>query len=429
MSHTLETVYTLEDGVVNEFLRTSGYNPDDYDFINSRLVATILINNAGELNERDSKYVLTQKFNEAYTMPLEKLKRITLNTGVPLPPGTNQLQMLRFALNYAEKYRIEPQIYYNAEQLSKILDYPSNYTKSITANLEPKNFEIYGIKKDVDLFLALGNILLYNTTITNLDLNFKYATNDGVITLSNSLVNNTTVKKLDMSHITIELFDILVEGLKYSGMTTLYLPNVFNNNKAFNRSLKYLLKENNTLLNILFGREKFDINSFKLFTDGLATNYSICELGLSYTEFNDTQMKMLNNAIRQRNTPVALGLRGNKLTDDGYYILAGLIRDNLIGSNLNISDSKINFNQLVMIGQALNHNITITYFNATNEGITADDSLTLLEIIKDNTTLEKYYVSEDDRRQDVYRAEQNFVDAREERKRQQAGRYIKPARR
>lgn len=48
------------------FLRASGYNPQDYDDAILRLVATILINNAGSLVQ-DSYYATNEEFADIYT--------------------------------------------------------------------------------------------------------------------------------------------------------------------------------------------------------------------------------------------------------------------------------------------------------------------------------------------------------------------------
>lgn len=406
MSHTLESVYTLPDDTLIDYVNANGYNSNDYDSTTLRMVATILINNAGGLVIKDALYVAMDNFNKYYTTSGEELLNIARQNRLTVLPGSTVLDILRTLLYHENKPKLGQYdddfiaTYFNVSK-----ERANNYRYSLVLSYEDERLKFDDVDDDaIDVFTDL---ITHNTSIKKLELkiprynNNEKLSSEGIRMLFDGLTRNNTLDSITFYEIHLN---------DEEGQYVANLINTKANIKQLNfrdgtitdgaiEHISEALKNNNTMTSIFFGAsltsrsgislanmlaENRGLETFTLtgtFLDGASINYIFQRL-----ENNHTLRKLTINHGRRRDED----LRG-RIASDNVRNLVHLITHNDTLESLSFHDNLLNDDDIQKLADALKHDTKIKTLHLSNSGdtskVTYIGAYYIIEMLQTNITL------------------------------------------
>lgn len=291
-------------------------------------------------------------------------------------------------------------------------------SKIISLNLADNRI---GLSKDDMEIKMLYKSLKNNNTLKYLNLSFNYFNKPKYYKYFAKILKiNYTLRYLNLSHCQLKGFECIkiFRSLKYNGLITLDLS--FNHLKSneinylakslkINTSLRYLylsnnyLKDINQLVDALKNSKlksldlssgKIDENGFILLADLLKTNTNLQHLNLAFNNVkkNKNGHIQLFNSLKVNRTLKTLILYQNNINGNDCLELAEALCNNTL-EHLNLafnnlySSKYFNYNGIFQICNALKLNTSLEYLDLSGNKLKNNEIVYIISALKVNKTL------------------------------------------
>ncbi|XP_022804757.1 NLR family CARD domain-containing protein 3-like [Stylophora pistillata] len=237
--------------------------------------------------------------------------------------------------------------------------------------------------------LLLTNVLMSNTSVTELNFSYNEISDDGAAALSECLKENTFLTKLDLSRNNIGHAGAaaLAECLKKN--TSLTKLNLSRNNigETGAAALAECLKENTSLTNLNLGTSNIGDGGAAALADCFKENASLTELSLYYNNIGEAGAAALAESLKENTSLMALNLSSNEIGDAGAAALTKCLKENKSLTMLNLDENNIGETGAAALAECLKENTSLTNLNLGTSNIGDGGAAALAECLKENTCL------------------------------------------
>ncbi|XP_064609174.1 leucine-rich repeat-containing protein 74A-like [Liolophura sinensis] len=254
----------------------------------------------------------------------------------------------------------------------------------------------------------------------------------GTKALAVALVYNSTITSLELRecHIQPEGLQYLLEALEENSFVSILKVPGNHLKSAGARMIGRFLKTNKSLRILDVGENDFEDQDARYFAEGLQENQGLEELGLSKNRFREQGGVLLEKALARNSSLLKVDLSWNHLRHIGSVAIARFLESNTMVKTLNLawngfgldgcyqmakslklnktlieldlSSNRINFDAFSLLLNGLSHNITLEVLRIGQNPITCDGAAAILQTLLHQPTygiqeLDLYDISVDQR--------------------------------